>query len=208
MDPSFEDVRRDLGPDFGAATGWGVSWADLDLDTDLDLVLANGGIPVTDLAGDAEPVQAFANLAAPGSATRFEDVGAAAGLAEVGPLLARGSAAATSTTTATSTSPWPPSAARSCLLENRAATGNWLEVELDGFHPGAVITVSLPDGREVTRRAAGGEQLPVVGGSPRATSGWARRPRWASSSSPGPTARSRPWTTSAANQILVVEPPA
>ena len=31
-----------------------MTWADLDLDSDLDLVLANGGVPVTDLASDAD----------------------------------------------------------------------------------------------------------------------------------------------------------
>ena len=46
----FGDVRADLGATFSGSTGWGVSWADLDLDTELDLVLVNGHIPVTDLA--------------------------------------------------------------------------------------------------------------------------------------------------------------
>jgi hypothetical protein len=156
VDPSFEDVRNDLGPDFGAATGWGVSWGDLDLDTDVDLMLVNGAIPVTDLAGDAELVQAFANVTAPGTAARFEDVGEAAGLTQLGPLLARGSAAADfdndgDLDLAVATVGGPLT-----LLENRAATGNWLEVELDGFFPGAVVTASLPGGREITRQLQAG----------------------------------------------------
>ena len=54
---------------FGTSfTGWGASWVDLDLDTDLDLVLANGDIPVTSLAEDAEPIQVLENVATPGRA--------------------------------------------------------------------------------------------------------------------------------------------
>ena len=37
-DPSYTDVRTELGPDFAGSVGWGVTWADLDLDTDLDLL--------------------------------------------------------------------------------------------------------------------------------------------------------------------------
>ena len=53
-DPSYDDVRADLGVELSGSTGWGVSWADLDLDTDLDLVVVNGDVPVTDLADDRE----------------------------------------------------------------------------------------------------------------------------------------------------------
>ena len=35
-------------------------------------------------------------------------------------------------------------------------TGNWLEVELDGFHPGAIVSVTLPDGRTLKREIHAG----------------------------------------------------
>src|SRR5439155_24545765 len=45
---SFSDVRTAFAPAFGKTfTGWRASRVDLDLDGNLDLVLTNGGIPVT-----------------------------------------------------------------------------------------------------------------------------------------------------------------
>jgi hypothetical protein len=152
VDPSFADVRRTLGPDLGASTGWGVAWADLDLDSDLDLVMANGAIPVTDVAADAEPFSVFAQ----GEGARFADVGAAAGLDAIGPLLARGSAVADydndgDLDVAVTTVGGPLA-----LLQNQATTGNWLEVDLGGVVPGAVVGVTLPDGRTLTRELHAG----------------------------------------------------
>ena len=39
------------------------------------------------------------------------------------------------------------------LLRNDGGNeaGHWLEVQLDGFHPGAVATVSLPNGNQLQR---------------------------------------------------------
>src|SRR5204862_3430684 len=72
---SFADVRAVFAPSFGKTfTGWGASCVDLDLDGDLDLVLANGGIPVTNLARNAQPIQVLENMGArTGSAPQFTD---------------------------------------------------------------------------------------------------------------------------------------
>jgi hypothetical protein len=153
---SFTDVRADLGPDLGDSTGWGVSWADLDLDTHLDLVLVNGDIPVTDLESDAEPVRVFRNLAAEGSEGRFADVGRDAGLDAVGPLLARGSAAADYDNDGDVDVAVLVVGGPLVLLENRGAAGNRLAVALEGSPPGAEVSIVLPDGRTLRRTIQAG----------------------------------------------------
>ena len=42
------------------------------------------------------------------------------------------------------------------LLEKRCPTGNWLVVDLQGFHPGAVVTVTLADGTSLRREVHAG----------------------------------------------------
>ena len=205
VEPSFVDVRRELGPDLAGATGWGVSWGDLDLDTDVDLVVANGDIPVDDLGDDAEPLQAFGNLAAQGAPARFEDVGAAAGLADVGRLLARGSAAADydndgDLDVAVGTIGGPL-----VLLENVAASGNWLEVELDGFFPGAVITASLPDGRTLTRELRAGSSY-ISSEDPRAHFGLGGASQVRELVVTWPGGDETTLDDVPANQVLLVEP--
>ena len=37
------------------------------------------------------------------------------------------------------------------LLQNNNAPGNWLQIELNGFYPGAMVEVTLPDGRMLIR---------------------------------------------------------
>ena len=135
-------------------TGWGVSWVDLDLDTDLDLVLANGGIPLTDLVEDAMPLQAFENVS--GATTRFTDVSEALGLDAVGTLHGRGSAAADYDNDGDVDVAVNSVGGPLVLLQNRGTTRDWLEVELVGFHPGAVVAVRLPDGRDLVRQILAG----------------------------------------------------
>ena len=154
--PSFVDVRATLGPDLGAATGWGVSWADVDLDTDLDLIVANGDIPVTDLTADADTVDAFVNRAAEGRPGRFDDGGRRLGLDGVGPLLGRGSAAADFDNDGDLDVAINSIGGPLVLLENTGTTGHWLEVALDDFAPGAMVSVVLPDGRTLVREVQAG----------------------------------------------------
>lgn len=156
VDPSFLDVRSTLGPDLGGSTGWGATFADLDLDADLDLLYVNGAIPVTDLATDAEPVLVLRNLAVEGDAGRFEPVGAEVGLDGVGPLVARGSAAADFDNDGDIDVAINVIGGALVLLENRAEGGGWLEVVVEPFRPGTLVTVTLDDGRVFTREAASG----------------------------------------------------
>ena len=153
-DPSFADVCGDAGIDLRRSTGWGASWADFDHDTDLDLVLANGRIPVTELGRDAEPMQVFQNLLADGRDGRFEEAGSAA--RGVGPLVARGSAVADYDNDGDLDFAVLPLGRPLVLLENRGAAGSWLEVALEGSPPGAAVTATLADGRELRRELAAG----------------------------------------------------
>jgi hypothetical protein len=148
-DPSFADVRAEVGIDLERSTGWGASWADLDHDTDLDLVLVNGYIPVTDLRRDAERIQVFRNL----RNERFEEAAAPRGL---GRVVARGSAAADYDNDGDLDVAVLPLGRPLVLLENRGASGNWLEVAPQGSPPGTEVTVTLSDGRKLRRQLAAG----------------------------------------------------
>jgi hypothetical protein len=155
-DPSFTDVRDDLGVDLSGWTGWGASWGDLDLDSDPDLLVVSGDIPVHDLVADAEPIVAFGNLGAQGQPMTFTDLTSSVGLGAVGPVLARGAAAADFDNDGDLDLAVNRLGGDLLLLENDGAGGNWLEVSLGGSQPGAVVTVVLPDGRSLVREVHAG----------------------------------------------------
>src|SRR3954451_8064109 len=89
---AFKDVRSAFGPAFGGSfTGWGASWVDLDLDGSPDLVLANGGIPVTNLARTPHPIQLLETLGpAGGGPPRFTDGTALVGGDDLPRVVGRG----------------------------------------------------------------------------------------------------------------------
>ena len=204
--PSFADARPEFGPDWDTYTGWGASWADLDLDTDLDLVVVNGNVPVTDLATDAQPIQAFANLTAEETPRRFEDLGDSIGLREIGPLLGRGSAVADYDNDGDLDIVINSIGGRLVLLENGGVVGNWLSVALEGFHPGAVVTATLPDGRELRREVqAGGSYLSSE--DPRSHFGLGAFGEVSELTVRWPAGEETVVHDVAANQILTVEPP-
>jgi hypothetical protein len=154
----FRDVRDQSGNvELGGYwTGWGTAWADFDLDCDLDLVVVNGGVPVVNPAVDAEVVQVFGNLGAQGKAGELEDWTESAGLNVVGPLLGRGSAVADYDNDGDLDVAINSIGGGLVLLQNNGAIGNWLEVQLEGFQPGAVITAALPDAAELRREIHAG----------------------------------------------------
>lgn len=161
----YVEASTEFGRAIDAHTGWGVSWADLDLDTDLDLVLVNGDVPLTDLIEDAGPVQAFENRADRGAG--FEEASSALGLGAVGLLHGRGTAAADYDNDGDLDVAINSIAGPLVLLENRGVIGNWLEVGLDGFHPGAMVSVVLPSGAVLVRDVLAGSSY-VSSEDPRA----------------------------------------
>jgi hypothetical protein len=82
------------------------------------------------------------------------------GLGAIGPMLARGSAVADFDNDGDLDVAINSIGGPLALLRNDGATGHWLEVQLEGFHPGALVTATLPDGRELVREVrAGGSYL-------------------------------------------------
>ncbi len=155
---AFADVRSALRPAFGKSfTGWGASWVDLDLDGDLDLVLANGAIPVTNLARNAQPIQVLENMGAPaGVQPQFTDGTALVGALQLPRVVGRGLATADFANDGRTDIAINTIGGRLELLRPSGATGHWLEVRLTRFSPGAVVTAVLPDGRKLVREVQAG----------------------------------------------------
>src|SRR6266581_2906554 len=155
---SFSDVRAAFAPAFGKTfTGWGASWVDLDLDGNLDLVLTNGGIPVTSLARDAQPIQVLENMGAPpGSVPRFTDGTAPVGGNDLPRVVGRGLTTADFGNNGRMDIAINTIGGKLELLRPMGAVGHWLAVRLAKFSPGTVVTAVLPDGRRLVREVQAG----------------------------------------------------
>jgi Na+-translocating ferredoxin:NAD+ oxidoreductase RnfD subunit len=154
---TFASARHAFDPALGNGfAGWGVSWVDLANSGTPDLVLAAGAIPVTSLGGDAEPVRVLAPAAAP--AATFGD--ASSVLGGTLKLNGRGVAAADVDNDGRMAVAINTIGGKLVLLQPSGRVGHWLDVRLSRFAPGAVVTVTLPDGRRLTRTVqAGGSYL-------------------------------------------------
>jgi hypothetical protein len=153
----FADGRPGFVTAFGRSfTGWGVSLPDLDLDGDRDLVLANGAIPVTNLARDAQPIQVLENHTMQGAPGEFADSSTAAGVSRLPKIVGRGLAAADFDNDGRVDFAVNTVGGRLLLLKSTTAGGHWLEVALPGSRPGARVTAVLPDGRRLVREVHAG----------------------------------------------------
>jgi hypothetical protein len=134
-----------LGANF---TGWGDSWVDLNNDGKLDLVLANGAIPVTNVAKDAGPIQVLAQR----GGGRF----VSANLLQDLRVNGRGIAAADYDNDGRVDIAVGSIGGKLLLLRNTSPKAHWLEVSVRPFSPGAVVTVVLPNGRRLLREVQAG----------------------------------------------------
>jgi Na+-translocating ferredoxin:NAD+ oxidoreductase RnfD subunit len=144
----FADARPDFAPALGQQfTGWGATWADLDLDGSPELALANGAIPVTSLSRDAQRLRVVTTA---GGEARELRAGA------TGRRNGRGLAIADFDNDGDPDVAVGTIGGRLQLYRNDGAPGHWLEVSLRRFVPGAVVTAILPDGRPLVRVAHAG----------------------------------------------------
>jgi len=137
-------------------TAWGAAWIDLEHDTDLDLLIAHGKVPITNLQGDSQLVRLYRNQSrnsdgSAGRAGQFIEGTEQVGLKALGPLMARGSAAADydndgDLDVAINTIGGPL-----VLLQNNGPHGNWLQVSAGGFYPGLIVKATLADGQQLVR---------------------------------------------------------
>jgi hypothetical protein len=153
--PAFRDARSAMRSAYAGSAGWGASWVDLALNGRPDLVLANGDVPVTSLAKDAAPIRVLSDLSRTGNARRFANVGVD-GLPATPSVNGRGLAAADYDNNGTLDIAVGTIGGRLVLLRNTGGSGHWLEVSLSRFSPGAVATVTLPDGRKLVQELHAG----------------------------------------------------
>jgi hypothetical protein len=139
-----------------ATVGWGDAFVDLNNDTNPDLILANGAVPVLNVKRDTEPMQVLQNL----GGAQFTNASGILGQAGMPKIIGRGLATADvgndgRVAVAVNSIDGPL-----VLLESSGPTGNWLDVSLQGFQPGAVVSVTLPGGRKLVDEVhAGGSYL-------------------------------------------------
>ncbi|MHB8643572.1 MAG: FG-GAP-like repeat-containing protein [Gaiellaceae bacterium] len=135
---TFADARNGFLHAGTNATGWGDTWVDLLNNGKLDLVLGNGAIPVKNLTRDADRLQVL--------------VPRSGGLVDAGLLQglhanARGVAAADYDNDGRMDVAVNTIGGNLILLHNTSPSGHWLEVQVEPFSPGAVVTVTDSSGR-------------------------------------------------------------
>ena len=139
-----------------STVGWGDSWVDLDNDGYSDLVIANGAIPVTNLKKDTQPTQVLQNLGGEGKPGQVQNASGIIDPANLPPIIGRGLAAADFNNDGRMDVAINTIGGPLVLLENTGPVGNWLEVSLSGFHPDAVVTAVLPNGRTLVQEVHAG----------------------------------------------------
>jgi Na+-translocating ferredoxin:NAD+ oxidoreductase RnfD subunit len=145
----FANARAAFDPALGTGfAGWGVSWVDLANSGNPDLVLAAGAIPVTNLATDAEQVRVLAPARA--------GFGVARGALGALRLNGRGIAAADAGNDGRMDVAVSSIGGKLVLLRPTGPTGNWIDVSLSRFVPGAVVTVTPQNGRALVRTVQAG----------------------------------------------------
>ncbi len=156
--PTFAAALDAMGqPDLGrGSTGWGTTWADIDLDGDPDLLVAHGSIPVRDLEADREQLQAFENLTAAGKPGVFAEATETVGLERSGRHLARGLAAADYDNDGDLDLAVGTIGGPLALLRNTGAGGHWLVVAPEPATPGTRVAVTTADGVEHHRELVAG----------------------------------------------------
>jgi len=153
--PAFRERRAALRSAYAGSAGWGASWVDLALNGRPDLVLANGAIPITNLARDAGRIRVLSDLPDKRQSKRFANV-RVPGLGGTPLVNGRGLAAADYDNNGTVDIAVGSVGGRLVLLRNTGEGGHWLEVKLATFSPGAVATVVLPDGRKLVQELHAG----------------------------------------------------
>jgi hypothetical protein len=152
----YSTYRIGLGGLGSGLTGWGTTWADFDQDTDVDLLVVHGRVPVTDLETDADLVRFYGNRLAEGFPSQFRNWTESVGLEAVGALNSRGSAVADYDNDGDLDVAINTIGGAAVLLQNDGEGGNWLQVVFDGFYPGTLVTLTLPDGRQLVRESLAG----------------------------------------------------
>jgi hypothetical protein len=197
----FTDARSVFAAALGRNyTGWGASFVDLNLDGKPDLVLANGAIPVTNLAKDAGTIQVLENLGG-----TFADAGRIVGIGSVPKVNGRGVAAADYDNDGQVDIAVNSVGGRLVLLHGTGAKGHWLEVSLGRFAPGAVVTAVLPDGRRLVQEVHAGSSY-LSSEDPRAHFGLGKAARVAELTVRYPDGRTTRMAGVAADRIVSALP--